>query len=177
MRRRKLRSLDIIDVHFLADPVRAPRLALLVPIERCLQSIQVVLDATTFLAVAAIVLRLVVRVGLLGATFGAAAISALARRGRRGARRRTLSGRATRPFHTTTNPRTIAATARNLVASRPTRMFRRHLAIGTRKASLGALTGSARKCTSTMSSDPSSLRQMEATPVAATRVMADGVGI
>ena len=55
--------------------------------------------------------------------------------------------------------------------------FRRLLAIGTRKASLGALTGSARKWTSTMSSDLSSLQRMEATPVTATRVMADGVGI
>ena len=43
------------------------------------------LDATEFLAVAAIVLGLVVRVGLLGATFRAAAIPALARRGRGGA--------------------------------------------------------------------------------------------
>ena len=56
-------------------------------------------------------------------------------------------------------------------------MSLRHLAIGTRKASLGALTGSAIKWTSNMASDPSSLRRMEATPVAATRVMADGVGI
>ena len=77
----------------------------------------------------------------------------------------------------TTNLRKIVATARNLVASRPTRMFRRHLAIGTRRASLGALTGSARKWTSIMSSDLSFLRRMESTPVAEMRVMADGVGI
>ena len=77
--------LDIVDVHFLADPIRAPRLALLVPIARCLRNIRVGLDATKFLAVAAIVLGLVVRVGPLGATFRAAAIPALARRGRGGA--------------------------------------------------------------------------------------------
>ena len=43
------------------------------------------LDATEFLAIAAIVLGLVVLVGLLGATFRAAVIPALARRGRGGA--------------------------------------------------------------------------------------------
>ena len=75
------------------------------------------------------------------------------------------------------SPRTIAATARSLAASSPIHMFRRHLAIGTRRASLGVQNGSARKWTSTTSSNPSSLRRMEATPVAAMRVMADGVGI
>jgi hypothetical protein len=76
-----------------------------------------------------------------------------------------------------TSPRTTAVIVRNLAASIPIRMSLRHLAIGTRKASRGVRNGSARRWTSTTSSDPSSLRQMEATPVAAMRVMADGVGI
>ena len=75
------------------------------------------------------------------------------------------------------SPRTIAAIARSVATSSPIRMFRKQLAIGTRRASLGVQNGSARKWTSTTSSDPSSLRRMEATPVAAMRVMADGVGI
>jgi hypothetical protein len=85
IRQRELGSLDVVDVHFLADPFRTPRLALLVPIARCFRNIRVGLDAAKFLAVAAIVLRLVLHVVLLGATFGAPAILAPARRGRGGA--------------------------------------------------------------------------------------------
>ena len=43
------------------------------------------LDAAKLLAMAAIVLGLILRVGLRGATFGAPVIPALARRGRGGA--------------------------------------------------------------------------------------------
>ena len=76
-----------------------------------------------------------------------------------------------------TSPRTTTVTVRNAAASSPIRTSPKQLATGTRRASLGALNGSARKWTSSMSSAPSSLRRMEATPVAATRVMADGVGV
>ena len=43
------------------------------------------LDAATFLTMAAVVLGLVLRVGIFGATFGTPAIPALARQGRGGA--------------------------------------------------------------------------------------------
>ena len=85
IRRRELGSLDVVDVHFLADPFWTPRLALFVPVARCLRNIRMGLDATKFLAMAAIVLGLILRVGLLGATFGAPALPTPVRRGRGGA--------------------------------------------------------------------------------------------
>ena len=74
-------------------------------------------------------------------------------------------------------PKTIANIARNMATSNLIHTSLSQLAIGTRKASSGVLNGSARRWTSTISHDPSSLRQMVATPVAAMRVIAEGVGI
>ena len=76
-----------------------------------------------------------------------------------------------------TSPKTTAAIARNLAASNPIHTSPRQLAIGTRRASRGVRNGSARRWKSIMSNDPSFLCQMVATLVAATRVMADSVGI